>query len=181
MSCSFSVFVSTKCGATKKSPAAETVPLINCKRDVSKYLRSLGATGVRGRPGDCDITEVDLILNRAGLFIISEDEINKKTICPLHRDYLTTNWPGGKAARCSYPFHEKRPPRTGGNARVRRVTKQVSEEIFWTSNVAVAIGDGKNFYIDLYIIINIQVPRASIGCQWRQFQTPMSRGGEWWG
>jgi len=68
MGCSFSSSLS-QCGATTEYANATTIPLLDCKNDVSFYLRSIGASGTRGRNTSTQITEVELILNRAGLFI----------------------------------------------------------------------------------------------------------------
>ena len=96
----------------------EIIPLIRCTRDVSGYLRTLEASA----SGKKAVTEVKLMINRAGLLICTREEIDKITVCPRDRDYLTTNWPGGKAVRCCYPFHEEKNPRRGGSSRfIRRV------------------------------------------------------------
>ena len=68
MACSFSSLLS-QCGATTEYANATTIPLLNCKNDVSFYLRSTGASGACGRNTSAQITDVELILNRAGLFI----------------------------------------------------------------------------------------------------------------
>ncbi|KAL9965248.1 hypothetical protein ACROYT_G029019 [Oculina patagonica] len=58
---------------------------------MSGYLRSLGASGARGQHARACVSEVDLILNRAGLFVLSDQEIEQMTICSRHRKLLTVS------------------------------------------------------------------------------------------
>ena len=95
----------SKCGGAKiEDKNAVSVPLLSCTKDVTSYLRSLGVSGSRGRQTHTKVTELDLILNRAGLLVINDEDIKKMTTCPRHRKHLTVNWPGGKlsvvAIRC---------------------------------------------------------------------------------
>ena len=134
----------SKCGDAKiEDKNAVSVPLLSCTKDVTSYLRSLGVSGSRGRQARAKVTEQDLILNRAGLLVINDEDIKKMTICPRHRKHLTVNWPGGKAVSCRYPLHQKRQSRTTCSGKVRRITKQVSEEICWMYDTVVPIGEGK--------------------------------------
>jgi len=64
------------------------------------------------------------------------------TICPRHGKQLTVNWPGSKVVTCRYPSHQKRRTRTVWNGKPRRITKQVSEQIFWMYDTVVPIGVG---------------------------------------
>ena len=130
MNCLFSVFMNSQCGATKKQGKTVSTPLSNCRRDVSRYLRSLGASGAQVQNSHRQVSEIDLIRNRAGLFMYSSDYVKRMTICPLHRKLLTLNWPGGKSSKCGYQSHETRHRRTGENSGNQRITKLVSEEIF---------------------------------------------------
>lgn len=146
MSCSFSISVHSthsKCGGTKTEDTdAVAIPLLSCTKDVSGYLRSLGVSSARGRQARVDISEIDLILNRFGLFVYNDEETRKMTICPRHRKHLTVNWPGGKAVSCCYPLHQKRRSRTICCGKLRRITKQLSEEIYWMYDTVVPIGAG---------------------------------------
>ena len=83
-------------GATQKQGKTVSTPLSNCRRDVSRYLQSLGASGTQGQHSHVQVSEIDLIRNRAGLFMYSSDYMNRMTTCPQHRKLLTLNWPGGK-------------------------------------------------------------------------------------
>lgn len=104
MACSISILVDSshsRCGGVKEEDKnAFSVTLLSCRKDVSGYLRSLGASGARGQHARVCVSEVDLILNRAGLFVLSDQEIEQMTICSRHRKLLTVNWPGGKAVTC---------------------------------------------------------------------------------
>ena len=74
-----------------------------------------------------EITEKELILNRAGHFELSQDSVAAMTICPKHRRDLTVDWRGRKSSTCCYPSHK------GQRKQVkdpRRVNYTVSKEIF---------------------------------------------------
>ena len=115
------------------------LPLLACKRDITFHLLSLKISVKRGR-GSTEVSETELILNRAGLLgAVSNDEMQTMTICPKHRLDLTTNWPGRKVEICCYPDHEgtKR-----GLKLPRRVNADTSAEIFVLFNAVVPIGSG---------------------------------------
>lgn len=147
MACSLSVSVSSECGGAyeTKHPNAMSIPVLSCKKDVGGYLHSIGASGARGRNAPVQVTEVDLILNRAGFFVYTKEQISNMTICPHHRKLLTVNWPACKAVTCRYPSHQKRRARTKWSAKSQRISKLVSEEIFWMYNAVVPIGEGKSY------------------------------------
>ena len=46
----------------------------------------------------------ELILARAGLLEITEEQIEKMTVCPAHRHWLGKKWQAPKT--CHYPRHE---------------------------------------------------------------------------
>ena len=128
MGCSFSSSLS-QCGATTEYANATTIPLLNCKNDVSFYLRSTGASGACGRNISAQITDVELILIRDGLFIFPQRRYQQHDNLPSAlRKQLTVNWPGSKAATCRYPSHQKRRGRTVWNGKLQSITKQVSED-----------------------------------------------------
>ena len=54
------------------------------------------------------VSEVELILNRAGNFVLTEEEKTAMTKRPKHRK-LTTHWPGRKSSTCSYPTQIETP------------------------------------------------------------------------
>lgn len=110
------------------------IPLLACKSDMTSHLVSLGV-GSREE----DLNEVNLILNRAGLFVVTEEEKLQLTICPRHRKTLTTDWAGRKSNTCSYPTH--RGPKKGIK-KVRRVNASMSAQIYQIHHCTVPIGSG---------------------------------------
>lgn len=138
MSCSFASQLSP-CGSHGSSTI---VPLNSCKQDVTAHLVSLGVSGKRGRRFESpQITERELILNRAGHFDLPEDWIGAMTICPKHRRELIVDWRGRKTATCCYPVHE------GQHKQVnpRRVNFTLSKEIFLLHNSVVPVGSGEYY------------------------------------
>ena len=137
MNCSF---VSEDAPCCSVGLSSEIVPLLSCKHDMTSHLLSLGISGKRGRGQDTAVTEIDLILNRAGLFGEMVQDIESKTICPKHRRDLTTDWAGRKGKTCCYPTHQGHKKQI---QQPRRVTATMSAEILMRHNVAVPIGAGK--------------------------------------
>ncbi|XP_078361571.1 uncharacterized protein LOC144645581 [Oculina patagonica] len=134
MSCSFSNENSV-CGATPYAPTElHVIPLEACSKDLTEYLSKLGVSGSRGV--GTQVTESEVILNRAGLHSLSKEERGRITVCPKHRYELTTHYQK-LSSSCCYPSHR-------GEARKlknpRRVNKQVSEEIYEVYHVSVPIG-----------------------------------------
>lgn len=78
-------------------------------------------------------------LNRAGLFGVSDEEMQAMTICPKHRRDLTIDWSGRKGQVCCYPTHKG--PKKKVNL-PRRVNAAMSAEIFVAFNIVVPIGAG---------------------------------------
>ena len=67
---------------------------LGCKQDMTSRLVSLGISGKRGR-GEAEVSESELILNRAGhIGILREEEKEALTISSKHRKHLTTDRPG---------------------------------------------------------------------------------------
>lgn len=95
--CSFKSIVGTGCGFDKKDRkrSTEIIPLILCKKDISKHSSALGFGG----PQD----EIDLILCRANRFNFSEQRVSSMTICPNHRASLGVGWTRGSSTRCRVP------------------------------------------------------------------------------
>ena len=77
-----------------------------CKQDMTSRLFSLGIRGKRGR-GEEEVSESELILNRAGhIGILRDEEKEAPTICPKHKKPLTADWPGRTNYICCYPAHQ---------------------------------------------------------------------------
>ena len=134
--CSFSSSDST---CSLGDTGSQIVPLLACNLDMSSHLLSLGVSSGQQRSEDEKISEVDLILNRAGQFVATDEEKISMTICPRHRKKLTSDWAGRKSNTCSYPTHRgahksmKKP---------RRVNATLSEEIYQIHHATVPIGSG---------------------------------------
>ena len=78
-------FSSTDSACSLEGTGSQIVPLLACKLDITTHLLSLGVSSGQQRTGDENVNEVDLILNRAGYFVATENvEISMK-ICPRHR------------------------------------------------------------------------------------------------
>lgn len=137
LTCSFS-FPDSACSL--EGTGSQIVPLLACKLDISGHLLSLGVSSRQQRTGDEKVNEVDLILNRAGYFVVTDNEKLSMTICPRHRKKLTTDWAGRKSNTCSYPSH--RGPRKTIR-KPRRVNAILSEEIYQFHHATVPIGSGK--------------------------------------
>ena len=79
--------------------SANVLPLDVCKEDITPHLLGLGMSSKRGwRSEGIEITEKELILNRAGHFDLSQDRVAAMTICPKHRRDLTVDWRGRHVA-----------------------------------------------------------------------------------
>ena len=50
-----------------------------------------------------NVTEIDLILDRAGLFDLSASKVKQMTVCPKHRNNLGRYWQSSRT--CQYPEH----------------------------------------------------------------------------
>ena len=113
------------------------IPLKSCRKDLTDYLTNLGVSGSRGL--GILINEVDVILNCAGLYSLSEEDRERITVCPKQRYELTTHYQKLKSS-CSHPSHRGEVKKLKNT---RRVNKQVSEEIYQEFQVSVSIGSGK--------------------------------------
>ena len=86
------------------------LPLYACREDLTAHLVGLCVSGKRGWRSQSsemtEITEKELLLNRAGHFDLSEDSVTAMTICPKHRRDLTSDWRGRKSTTCCYPLHK---------------------------------------------------------------------------
>ena len=137
MNCSFSTEASS---CSESGVGSAILPLLACKRDMTSLLVNLGISGKRGR-GEAEVSESELILNRAGrIGILREDEKEALTICPKHRKHLTTDWPGRKYCISCYPAHQGLKKRLN---LPRRVNAKMSAEIFVEFKEIVPIGAGE--------------------------------------
>ena len=87
MACSFSKSMND-CGANPMdksvNPNVLCIPLMSCDADISGHMKQLHLGGISN--------EVELILTRAGLFDLTKEEIDGRTICPRHRAQLGNRW-----------------------------------------------------------------------------------------
>lgn len=144
MKCSFA---SQETPCSSYGSSTDILPLDACKEDITPHLLGLGVSSKRGwRSEGIEITENDLILNRAGHFDLSQDRVATMAICPKHRRELTVDWRGRKSSTCCYPSHK------GHRKQVkdpRRVNYAVSKEIFSLYNAVVPVGSGECLLITL--------------------------------
>ena len=93
--CSFSAITGGKCGVSRGN--TECIALNSCDGDIGLHLANhhLSRENVRER---------DLILARAGLLELSEEQIKNMTVCPAHRFSLGKYWQAPKT--CQYPRHQ---------------------------------------------------------------------------
>ena len=104
---------------------------------MTHYLSTLSVSFKRSLD-DQTISEIDLILNRAGMFGVNQ--LGDMTICPKHREELTLEWPGRKRKSCSHPLHK------GQRKQLkvfRRANAKMSTEIYSRHGVMVPIGSCK--------------------------------------
>ena len=140
MTCSFS---SPDSSCRLDGIGSMIISLLACDLDMTPHLIALGVSSSRLRVtarGDAGtVSEVELILNRAGTFVVTEETKSSMTICPTHRKKLTSDWAGRKSSTCSYPTH--RGPRKSMK-NVRRANVIMSAEIHQIYQAAVPRGSG---------------------------------------
>ena len=141
MDCSFKKTIGSECGSYYSDSTLP--PLNSCNVDITSHLVVLGISGKRGRIGAGQVSERDLILNRAGLFDKSEEFISALTISPKHRKELSTDWPE-KRYPCGYPTHKGIAKQINNS---RRISLNVSQEIFKQHGAVVPAGTGRYLLI----------------------------------
>ena len=90
--CSFCAITGWKCGSN--GGRADFVCLNSCNAEISSHLMNHHLS----RENVC---EMDLILARAGLLELTDDQIKNMTVCPIHRYTLGKYWQAPKT--CQYP------------------------------------------------------------------------------
>lgn len=146
------------CGPDDRNPSdSKIVTLSSCSRDVSSHLHALGIVAKRSKEKQTLVSEIDLILNRAGMFDTTPASIADLTICPGHRYHLTFDWPGSKNKHCAYPTHKRGQKKTRGKQTkskvIRRTNKTFSEEIKRIHRATVPIGSCKYFLFCLCVCL----------------------------
>ena len=94
-SCTFSVILTEPCGPNRGEK--DIIFLHDCTHDISNHLRTCHLSR------EPYVTEVNLILARAGLFDLGASKINEMTVCPKHRNNLGRYWQPPRT--CQYPEH----------------------------------------------------------------------------
>ena len=101
--CSFYDIEKGDCGA---SQGLETLFLLrDCNENIGGHL-------VNCHLSTESLTEKELILARAGLFSVTESQIEIMSICPRHRHSLLTFWRPPRS--CQYPDHKRKSTAVGG-------------------------------------------------------------------
>ena len=94
-SCFFRGIVETECGPSRCVEG--NVLVSECMDDITLYLTSCHLS-------KCSkVNENELILVRAGIRGLSEEQVAKMTICPRHRHLLGRFWRAPRS--CQYPGH----------------------------------------------------------------------------
>lgn len=129
--CSLSGIGTVSCGESRG--ACTIITLKECQEDI------------RGHLANCHLSrsymkEYELILARAGLFNLTEEQVSSMTVCPTHRNTL------GRFRRprtsCQYPTHSSAASRVKG----RNVFNvQISEDVLKLYGVLIQVGSRKNF------------------------------------
>ena len=92
--CSFSVILNGQCGPNRGEE--EIIFLRECMHEIGNHLR-------RCHLSRENVTEIDLILVRAGLFDLTASKVKEMTVCPKHRNSLGRYWQAPRT--CQYPEH----------------------------------------------------------------------------
>ncbi|XP_006823830.1 ARL14 effector protein-like [Saccoglossus kowalevskii] len=137
--CSFSALCGTACGPDPlinitqgNNDKFEIVPLKTCNRDVYSHLRKLHSGGVT--------SEVELILARIGLFGRNHSELERMSICPLHRAKLGVGW-RPRSTYCCVPLElsgHKSSTMKGEND--RSITRNQSMKILEETDMIIPLG-----------------------------------------
>ena len=130
MNCSFA---SQESPCSSYGSSTNVLPLDACKEDITPQLLGLGVSSKRGwRSEGIEITEKELILNRAGHFDLSQDRVAAMTICPKHRRDLTVDWRGRKSSTCCYPSQKGQRKQVKDPRRVNYSTQCPRKSLLYT-------------------------------------------------
>lgn len=150
--CSFKCNVGGVCGYSNRDRKRKTeiIPLLSCTKNIANHKSAFKFTGPEN--------EIDLILCRAAMFNVSEQQLRTLTVCPNHREKLDLGWTRGSSTRCRVP---ERISLHGKGKGVwpkgeRGLGKNESEVILLKTGSFVQVGSGK-FYIFYYVgqVINV--------------------------
>ena len=91
---SFSVILKEHCGPNRGEE--KVIFLRECVGEISNHL-------CRCHLSRENVTKIDIILARAGLFDLSASKVKEMTVCPKHRSNLGRYWQSPRT--CQYPEH----------------------------------------------------------------------------
>ena len=134
--CSFSAITGGKCGSHRG--CVDFVCLNICNADISSELMNHHLS----RENVC---EMDLILARAGLLELTDDQIKNMTVCPVHRYTLGKYWQAPKT--CQYPKHHGKKMAIAGTHVIYFKTAREIKNIF---GEAVPVGSRKSYKTSNY-------------------------------
>ena len=95
--CSFSVILNEHCGPNRGEE--NIIFLHECVGEISNHLR-------RCHLSRENVTEIDLVLARVGLFDLSASKVKEMTVCPKHRKNLGRYWQSPRTRQ--YPEHARK-------------------------------------------------------------------------
>ena len=108
--------------------------LNSCNADISSHLMDHHLS----RENVC---EMDLILARAGLLELTDDQIKNMTVCPVHRYTLGKYWQAPKT--CQYPKHHGKKMAIAGTPVINfKTAREIGE--------AVPVGSSKYYQTSNY-------------------------------
>ena len=110
------------------------VDLVECNDDITAQL----ATCHLSRSG---LKESELILARAGLFHLTEEQIRNIKVCPSHRYNLGRFW--RPRITCQHPSHSGSASRCKGR---NAFNLQLSQDVYTFHGVLVPVGSRKYHY-----------------------------------
>ena len=129
--CSLSNLGNIVCGESRGM--STNVNLLECTEDVHNHLVSCHLS-------KSSLKEYELILARAGLFHLENEQLKSMVVCPNHRNILGRFWRPLRS--CQYPTHAgKKRCYKGRNV----VNLQLSEEVHKLFGTLVQIGSRKHF------------------------------------
>ena len=129
-----SLFGNGKIACGEPRGTVEVISLIECVDDITHHLKSCHLSRVK-------VMEYELILARAGLFHLPNDEIRKVTVCPKHRHNLGKYW--RPLITCQYPQHKGRKTTLHCKNPVNCSMAQEIQEVF---SAPVPVGLRKLFF-----------------------------------
>ncbi len=108
--------------------------LKDCKRDIQSHLTTYHLSNDK-------LEEYELILARAGLFDLKDEQVENMYVCARHRENLGRGWKKSKTA-CQYPGHPSGAKSKKVEGR-RATTYNIAKETFTIYRQVVPLGSRK--------------------------------------